>query len=89
MTQFDCIRLCQPYFSAKNSDGTTINYEILSKTDLTCEVCAIKEYSGSVVIPSSVCYKGKQYSVTSIGYCAFEGCSRLKSVTIPSCVTVV
>ena len=40
------------------------------------------EYSGDVVIPSTVTYNGKQYTVTSIGSKAFSGCTRLKKVTI-------
>ncbi len=44
------------------------------------------EYSGSVVIPSSVTYNGATYSVTSIGYYAFRSCSSLTSVTIPNSV---
>ena len=41
-------------------------------------------YSGKVVIPESVEYKGAAYSVTSIGYYAFSYCSGLTSVTIPN-----
>ena len=48
-----------------------------------------KEYSGSVVIPSSVTYNGTTYSVVSIGYYAFRGCSSLTSITIPNSVTSI
>ena len=46
-------------------------------------------YSGTVVIPESVTYGDKTYSVTGIGDHAFEGCSGLTSVTIPNSVTSI
>ena len=47
------------------------------------------EYTGDVVIPATVNYDGKTYSVTSIGNGAFEYCSGLTSVTIPNSVTSI
>ena len=44
-------------------------------------------YSGTVVIPEIVTYNGNTYSVTSIGYAAFDDCSSLTSITIPNSVT--
>ena len=46
-------------------------------------------YSGTVVIPASVTYNGKTYSVTSIGGGAFRDCSGLTSITIPNGVTSI
>ena len=48
-----------------------------------------KEYSGSVVIPSTVEYEGTSYRVTSIGEGVFEKCRSLTSVTIPESVTSI
>ena len=47
------------------------------------------EYSGKVVIPSTVTYSGKTYRVTSIGNDAFYNCSSLTSVTIGNNVTTI
>lgn len=44
------------------------------------------DYSGVVVIPSSVTYDENTFPVTSIGRFAFRKCSGLTSVTIPSSV---
>ena len=46
------------------------------------------EYSGNVVIPSSVTY-GNTYAVTSIGNEAFRNCSVLTSISIPNSVTSI
>ncbi len=47
------------------------------------------EYSGSVVIPASVTYKGTTYPITSIGDKAFYECTGLTSVDIPNSVTSI
>ena len=47
------------------------------------------EYTGKVVIPVIVTKGGSTYAVTSIGNCAFEGCSGLTSVTIGNSVTSI
>lgn len=44
-------------------------------------------YQGNIVIPSSVTYNNKSYSVTKIGIWAFCDCNKLTSVTIPNSVT--
>ena len=47
------------------------------------------EYSGDIVIPSSVDYNGATYSVTSIGEGVFYLCESLTSIEIPNSVTSI
>lgn len=46
-------------------------------------------YKGNLVIPTSVSYNGKTYSVTSIGELAISNCTSLNSITIPESVTTI
>ena len=42
-----------------------------------------------IIIPEKVTYNGVEYSVTSIGNCAFSDCSSFTSITIPNSVTEI
>ena len=46
-------------------------------------------YSGTVIIPESITYRGKNFSVTKIGDNAFRSCSDLTSVIIPNSVNSI
>ena len=70
-----------------------IYYYIISSKNktvgLTYEYSFIASYSGTIVIPNEVTYNYITYNVTSIGDRAFNDCTGLTSVTIPSSVTSI
>ncbi len=67
-----------------------IYYNLVSKAKVA-EVTKMPSgnYSGDIVIPEKVTYNGIEYSVTSIGESAFDGCNSLTSITIPNSVTSI
>ena len=81
-------------FAVTNSDGVTIYY--IYNGDNTVSVSCrgtnlndyANEYSGRVVIPASVKYKGKTYRVTQIGNGAFANCN-VTYVYIPNGITQI
>lgn len=90
-------------FSAVCESGQTLYYNITSDVEpYTVEVTTEQDLhpdnvgggyntypTGNLVLPSSVTYNGIEYSVSSIGYCAFCGCYDLTSVSIPNSVTSI
>ncbi len=62
----------------------------LNPQALTAEVIRNStQLSGDIVVPSTVTYSGKTYTVTAIGRSAFLSCRNLLSVTIPNTVTSI
>ncbi len=59
--------------------GTT-NVEVDSKSGC---------YAGAVTIPETVTYNASTYTVTSVGFLAFRGCSSLTSVSLSSSITSI
>ena len=70
-------------------DGIYYNFSGDEAEVTWCPLPDGKTYSGTMVIPESVTYEGKEYHVTGIGSEAFKGCNQLTSVTIPNSVTII
>ena len=64
-----------------NGDDVEVTYKGTQYNQYT------NEYAGHVTIPQTVTYNETTYSVTSIGWDAFEFCTALTGVTIPNSIT--
>ena len=89
--------LCAAVVSAHDFEVSGIYYKITDATNYTVEVVYkgdsyseySDEYTGSVVIPENVTYNNNSYSVTTIGWNTFNGCSGLTDIVIPNSVTSI
>lgn len=82
--------LCSTQIRAYDFEVDGIYYNIVSLNDLTAAVTSgDNSYSGNVVIPDTVVYKGRNLKVVEIGTEAFRGDSELKNVTIPNTVKTI
>ena len=76
--------------SAYDFEDNGVYYNLLSATDLTCEITyGDVKYSGDFTIPSKVMYKGRELTVTRIGSSAFRNCKELTNVNIPECIDMI
>ena len=67
-----------------------IAYNAISLTDLTCEVTNNSTlYSGDIVIPETVSYQNRTFTVTGIGKDAFSGCGDVTSLVLPNTLTYI
>ena len=89
------ILLLTVLFGAANMYGFEVNgilYNITSETNRTVEVTHKDfkgNYQGEIIIPESIKYNGKTYTVTAIGDNAFYNCYNMTSITIPKTIVSV
>ena len=81
--------LCATVATAQGFEVDGINYRITDETAKSVEVASNTNYSGDVIIPSTVNYNDVTYSVTSIEANAFKSCTGLTSITISNSVTSI
>jgi len=77
----EIVRLGDFYYSLGATTATLVK-------DQSSDQSVYKEYI-NVTIPASVTYSNYTYPVKTIGTSAFEGCSNLQSVTLPSSITAI
>ena len=65
------------------------NYEVGENEVAVETYYACPTYTGHIVIPETIEYKGKIYTICTIGPGAFGDCSDLTSIVIPNSVTSI
>lgn len=66
-----------------------ISYDLNKETKEATVISGENEYKGYVVIPETITVDDKEYAVTAIGESAFQNCTNLASVSIPSSITAI
>lgn len=72
----------QYYKFVADNDGTTIYYTATGSSATV--IRGDEHYSGDVIIPTTVSYDGKVFSVVAVGRFAFSECVDLTSITLPA-----
>lgn len=65
-----------------------LTYYVTSTTNKTVQVSNGKNATGDVIVPGTVTYNDVEYSVTAIGYMAFEQNANITSVSMPSVTSI-
>ena len=73
-------------FEAVNVDGVTIYYNINTEEEGNTVSVAGSQTVSTLSIPSTVYNNNIEYSVTSIGYEAFRGCTTLTNIELPNSI---
>lgn len=68
-------------------DGINYEFDITEKSATVLQ--SGNRFTITIVIPETVEYNGATYTVTTIGARAFNRCTNIKSVTLPSSVTAI
>lgn len=76
-------------FGCVGKDGQLIAYRIISASSVEVSQRDFYVNYKSISIPEIVKYKGKVYSVTSIGDYAFSSCTKLSEVQLPNTITSI
>ena len=80
-------------FTVPNEDNVLITYFIPTIEQYNNRevyvVAGDEKYKGSIVIPETVEYQNKEFTVTTIGSSAFKDCTTLLSVELPSTISVI
>ncbi len=92
--EFDFINKDVAQITSTTTDGHELLYNIISEADKTVNLVGFADAdnkgSGSLTIPEKVNYNGSDYTVTSIGWCAFAECDGFTgSLIIPNSVVSI
>ena len=80
------VLLCSGMVNAYDFEADGIYYNI---TSLNTVSIAGSSYTGDITIPSTVSFESVTYTVSEIGYRAFQNCRGLNSVILPATITKI